>query len=141
MSKFCKNCGAEVKEGNKFCMSCGAPVAEQTSPVQQPMSYAAEPKSGFDGGVLETFVALLVFSLITSITCGIGTPWALCYFIKYITSHVYIDGKRYVFTGDGTNLFGQYIIWLLLTFITCGIYSFWVVPKLYNWIFKNIHQA
>ena len=30
MSKFCENCGAELKDTDKACPNCGAPVEEKT---------------------------------------------------------------------------------------------------------------
>ncbi len=95
--------------------------------------------SCFDGGVLETFVNSLIASLIIGITCGIATPWAICYIYKFIISHVIIDGRRLTFDGDGMQLFGNWIKWFLLMVITCGIYSFWVAPRLYNWVAKHTH--
>lgn len=29
MSKFCENCGAELKDTDKACPNCGAPVEEK----------------------------------------------------------------------------------------------------------------
>lgn len=99
----------------------------------------ANSQSAYDGGVLETFVASLVASLIITFTCGIATPWAICYMIGFILNHVVIDGKRLVFDGTGAQLFGNWIKWFVLIIITCGIYSFWVAPKLYNWVAKHTH--
>lgn len=95
--------------------------------------------SKYDGGVLETAIYSLISSIIISITCGIATPWALCFLYKFIISHVIIDGRRLSFDGTGTQLFGNWIKWFLLTIITCGIYGFWVAPRLYNWVAKHTH--
>lgn len=97
--------------------------------------------SRFDGGVLETFINTLIASLIIGITCGIATPWAICYMYNFIISHVVIDGRRLTFDGTGGQLFGNWIKWFLLTIVTCGIYSFWVAPRLYNWVAKHTHFA
>lgn len=95
--------------------------------------------SRFDGGVLETFVNSLVASIIIGITCGIATPWAICFIYKFIISHVIIDGRRLTFDGNGAQLFGNWIKWFLLMIVTCGIYSFWVAPRLYDWVAKHTH--
>lgn len=95
--------------------------------------------SKYDGGVLETAIYSLISSLLISVTCGIATPWALCFLYKFIISHVIIDGRRLSFDGTGTQLFGNWIKWFLLTVITCGIYGFWVAPRLYNWVAKHTH--
>jgi uncharacterized membrane protein YjgN (DUF898 family) len=123
---FCKNCGSQVFEGETFCKNCGASMATGST---------------WDGGVFETFVATVVTSLFIFITCGIATPWAICYMIKFITEHAVIDGRRLRFDGTGAQLFGNWIKWLVLLIITCGIYSFWVTPRLYKWIASHIHTA
>ena len=68
---FCKNCGTPMTENEAFCKNCGAPVA----------------KSTWDGGVLDTFLNSIVASLLITFTCGIGTPWAVCYMMKFVISH------------------------------------------------------
>ena len=120
---FCKNCGSQLAEGSGFCSNCGTSVKVST----------------WDGGVFDTIVNSIVASLIISITCGIATPWAICYMMKFIIGHAIIDGKRMKFDGTGGQLFGNWIKWLLLMLVTCGIYSFWVAPRLYKWAASHIH--
>ena len=164
--KRCVNCGKEIEDHIRFCPGCGtaqpaaqpqpqyAPPQPQYAPPQpqyappQPQYAPPQPQyanpmafSDWDGTVLDTFVNSLVASLIMSFTCGIATPWAVVYMMKYIIGHATIGGKRLVFTGDGGSLFGQWIVWFLLTAVTCGIYSFWVAPKMYKWICSHIQFA
>lgn len=122
---FCKNCGSYMDDYSTFCSNCGA---SNTSSV-----------STWDGGVLDTVVNSIVASLMISFTCGIATPWAVCYMMKFIIEHAVIDGKRMTFDGNGGQLFGNWIKWLFLTVVTCGIYSFWVIPRMYKWIASHIH--
>ena len=28
VKKVCKNCGAELEDGNRFCMNCGTPIED-----------------------------------------------------------------------------------------------------------------
>lgn len=121
---FCKNCGTPLYEGDAFCKNCGTPLASST----------------WDGGVLDTVINSIVASVIISLTCGIATPWAICYMMKFIIGHAVIDGKRLRFDGDGMQLFGNWIKWLVLMVITCGIYGFWVIPRLYQWVCSHIHS-
>ena len=155
--KHCINCGAQLGDLQTACHNCGA---QQPQPAQQAApqpTYQAQPQyaapqapvsygqplnmSNWDGGVLETFITILVTSLLISVTCGIATPWAVCYLWKYIISHATIDGRRLRFDGTGGSLFVQWLIWALLSIITCGIYSFWVIPKMCKWIASNTHFA
>ncbi len=121
---FCKKCGNAVDETTGFCANCGT----------------ALKSSSWDGGVLDTIINSIVASLIMTVTCGIATPWAICYMMKFVIGHAVIDGKRLSFDGTGAQLFGNWIKWFLLTIITCGIYSFWVTPRLYQWIASHIHS-
>lgn len=141
--RYCIKCGTAMDDNASFCLSCGTPAQAQAQP-QQPVqqTYApAQPQSTWDGGVLDTIVNSIVASLIISFTCGIATPWAIVYMMRFIVEHAVIDGKRMRFDGTGGQLFGNWIKWFLLTVITCGIYSFWVTPRLYKWVCSHIHQA
>ena len=146
---FCKNCGAQLADGVSFCANCGqkteAPApqaAPQPAPQPAPAPTApAASASSWDGGVLDTVVNSIVASLIISVTCGIATPWAICYMWKFIISHAIVDGKRLSFDGTGGQLFGNWIKWFLLMIITLGIYSFWVYPRMINWVAKHTHFA
>ena len=134
--KFCTKCGAQMEDTLNFCTACGADQKAVEAPA--PISFSA---SDWDGGVLDTVVNSIVASLITTFTCGIATPWAICYMMNYLVSHAVVDGKRLVFNGTGGELFVNWIKWLLLTIITCGIYGFWVTPRLYKWIVSHIHVS
>ena len=90
---FCKKCGAPMDDHASFCNNCGTKVAIST----------------WDGSVLDTVVNSIVASLIISITCGIATPWAICYIMKFVIGHVVVDGKRMTFDGTGAQLFGNWI--------------------------------
>ena len=120
---YCKKCGAEMADGASYCQVCGNTITQST----------------WDGGVLETIINSIVASLIISITCGIATPWAICYMMNFVIEHTVINGKRLSFDGNGAQLFGNWIKWLLLCIVTCGIYSFWVTPRLYKWVASHIH--
>ncbi len=163
---FCSNCGKQIDDSLQFCPGCGSkqiPASSQPQQPQQPQTqqqyqqppfgqpqYQQVPPqqpipprpinlSNWDGSVLDTIVNSIVASLIITFTCGIATPWAICYMYKFIINHVIVDGRRLKFTGDGGSLFANWIKWFLLIIITCGIYSFWVTPRLYQWIAQHTH--
>lgn len=143
--KFCNNCGNQMADDAQFCNNCGSNqgAAAPAQPYSAPQ-YAAPARpvmsgSDWDGGVLDTIANAIVASLLMTFTCFIGTPWAICYMMKFIVGHAIVDGKRLRFDGNGGSLLGNWIVWMLLTIVTCGIYSFWVAPKLYKWIVSNIH--
>ena len=101
--KYCKNCGAELGDNVQFCNRCGTQQAPQSAAPVDNVNVAPQmPRvSDWDGGVFETFLNSLAASLIITFTCGIATPWAICYMMKFIIGHAKIDGKRLVFDGTG----------------------------------------
>lgn len=96
-------------------------------------------ESKFTGGVLGNIGISLLQGLLTLITLGIGTPWAICMRQRWICKHTYIDGRQLVFVGRGLHLLGHFLLWGLLTVITIGIFGFWVPIKMQHWITKNTH--
>jgi uncharacterized membrane protein YjgN (DUF898 family) len=91
----------------------------------------------FDGGAASYLGTALLALLITFVTLGFGTPWAICLRYSWRTKHTYVNGHRLRFTGSGGGLFGNWVKWFLLMLITLGIYSFWVVPRLTKWIVEH----
>lgn len=158
-SRFCTKCGNPVtqqaptpppayEQPPVYQQAPTPPPSYEQPPVYQQApanAYAAapgadeNPRSRFDANALESFCAFFVAGLIITLTCGIGTPWAMSYLLNFICRHAVVDGKRMVFDGNGGQLFGNYIKWFLLTLITFGIYGFWVIPKMISWIVKHIH--
>ena len=60
--------------------------------------------STWNGGVLETLLHVIGASLIMSITCGIATPWAICYMMKFfrITTNYTKNSSFSCYTGRRT---------------------------------------
>jgi uncharacterized membrane protein YjgN (DUF898 family) len=94
-------------------------------------------KSYFDGGLLQLIGWTILGWIITSITLGLGYPWALCKVYGWKINHTVIEGKRLKFTGSAMNLFGHWIKWILLCIITLGIYGFWLGIALEKWKVEN----
>jgi len=91
----------------------------------------------FDGGA-GTYIgtAILAF-LVTVLTLGICTPFAIVLRQRWQAKHTYINGRRLIFLGSAWGLFGNWLKWFLLSIITLGIYFFWVVPRLTKWVVEN----
>lgn len=95
----------------------------------------------FDGDVGSYLPTAILAWLLTSVTLGIGYPWAVCMVQRWRTEHTYIDGEPLKFTGNGGDLFLLWIKWFLLCIITLGIYGFWVIPELNKWIVEHTDFA
>ena len=91
----------------------------------------------FDGGAASYLGVGIGAFLLTVLTFGIATPWAICMRYRWRAQHTLINGQRVLFTGSGGGLFGQWIKWWLLCLITFGIYSFWVTARLQKWIVEH----
>ena len=97
-------------------------------------------ESKFTGGLLGLIGINILQWLLIVFTLGLGTPWAICIYQRWIAKHTIIDGHRLTFDGTGGQLFGKYIVWALLTLITFGIYGFWLSIKMQQWITKHTHM-
>ncbi|MBE6137868.1 MAG: DUF898 domain-containing protein [Erysipelotrichaceae bacterium] len=97
-------------------------------------------ESKFTGGLLGLIGIGILSVIISTITLGIGLPWAVCMKEKWYAEHTIIEGKQLTFDGNGAQLFGNYIKWFLLSIITCGIYSFWLTIKMKQWVVSHTHM-
>jgi uncharacterized membrane protein YjgN (DUF898 family) len=74
-----------------------------------------------EGGKL--FCLLFVQGLLTCITFGIYSPWALKNILAYFADNLTLDGKKFKFSGDGGDMLSLFLIQGLLTSITAGLYA------------------
>ncbi len=135
---FCENCGTQIEDGAKFCPNCGTPVASnsevkgfvynESAPApeanQTYNNYGNYQNTGYNQGPqafmpLRTDRSLLVFILLTLVTCGIYLYIFMYYMIKDINTAC---------AGDGDETPGL-LVYILLSLVTCGIYS-------YIWLYK-----
>jgi uncharacterized membrane protein YjgN (DUF898 family) len=91
----------------------------------------------FDGGAATYLGTGILGLLITLLTLGLCTPFAIVLRQRWRAKHTYISGHRLIFIGGGMQLFGLWIRWFLLTIVTLGIYGFWVAPRVQKWIVEN----
>lgn len=94
-------------------------------------------ESKYVGTVLGLLGTCILASILTSITLGLATPWAICIVLNYVYGHMVIEGKRLVFSGKGAGLFGNWIKWWVLSLLTLGIYGFWVPTKVLSWVTEH----
>ncbi|MEM7574495.1 MAG: hypothetical protein AAF433_16445 [Bacteroidota bacterium] len=91
----------------------------------------------FDGKARNFLVVGLGAFLLTLFTLGLGTPWATTMLLKWKTKHTIVEGRRLIFKGEGSALFGKWILWWFLTLITLGLYGLIVWPRYQRWITEN----
>ena len=96
-------------------------------------------ESKFTGTLLQLIGVSLLQILICVVTLGIGAPWAICMYERWVAKNTIIDGQLLVFEGTGGELFGKYIVWFLLCIITLGIYSFWLSIKMKQCVVSHTH--
>lgn len=108
MSKFCINCGNELKDDDKFCTNCGKMVV---SDKEEKISMKND-LCGCESSKIKKkkFWKVLFLSLVTF---GIYGIYVLYKFTEDINKICDGDGKKSP----------NYIIVLLLSFCTCGIYA------------------
>ena len=143
---FCANCGTQLSDGEKFCPNCGAPVGENAANAENAGNVneeikgfsaedAAQNAGAYNGAAnnytyqapynfmpLKTDRSLLVFILLSIVTCGIYT-WVFIYQL--------IKDVNIACEGDGDDTPGFWMFFLL-TLVTCGIYGYVWYYKLGN---------
>ena len=97
------------------------------------------PTSRFEGAAPEVLGYSMVTSMITSVTCGLGFPWAVGMQKKWEAKNTVICNDRLFYDGTGKGLFGTYLINLLLTAVTCGIYGAWATCRLERYFINHTH--
>ncbi|MDO5730656.1 DUF898 family protein [Corynebacterium sphenisci] len=107
-----------------------------SGPVMPPPVPGA-PMYRFTGGAGGWLVNAVAGVLITTLTLGLGAPWATVLLEGWKARNTYLFGHRLRFTGTGMGLFGQWVKWWLLIIVTLGVYGFWVAPRYTAWIVEH----
>jgi uncharacterized membrane protein YjgN (DUF898 family) len=110
-------------------------------------SYGTAPdgtryKLEYTGTGGELFGTILVNMLLSSITFGFYTPWAVCNLERAIRQKISIyKGAEKIgnlsFVGTGGGLIGTYLLGTILSAITFGIYLPWFEVNLWKFFQKN----
>jgi len=101
----------------------------------------AHGKFEFKGTGLGFLWLFIWTSLLTIVTLGIFTPWAVAAQMRWLTAHTEIDGKQLCFKGSGIGFFANWILTIILTVITIGIYMPWGMVRYIRWILHNTYFA
>ena len=97
--------------------------------------------SWFDGSFASYLGNAIICSLLSFISCGIAYPWASVPLIKWEMGGTVVDGDRYGYFGNGTDMFSIYIVCMLLNIVTCGIYFPWATCRINRYIISNTHRT
>jgi uncharacterized membrane protein YjgN (DUF898 family) len=89
--------------------------------------------SYFDGTILGFLGVRLGTALFALCTLGLGLPWSLVWWERWVTSHTVIQGHRLRFLGTGGGLFWRWIKLEFFTIITIGIYGLWAWRYIQRW--------
>ena len=104
MSKFCSNCGAEIKEGANVCLNCGKMVESEVTVDPNAKSKMAAGLLGIFLGSLGIHNFYLGYTgkavaqlLITILSCGflaiVSEIWGLIEGIQILTGSISVDAK------------------------------------------------
>mgnify|MGYP000678246173 FL=1 len=104
MSKFCSNCGAEIKEGANVCLNCGKMVESEVTVDPNAKSKMAAGLLGIFLGALGIHNFYLGYTgkavaqlLITILSCGIlaivSEIWGLIEGIQILTGSISVDAN------------------------------------------------
>lgn len=104
MSKFCSNCGAEIKEGANVCLNCGKMVESEITVDPNAKSKMAAGLLGIFLGSLGIHNFYLGYTgkavaqlLITILSCGVlaivSEIWGLIEGIQILTGSISVDAN------------------------------------------------
>ena len=109
MSKFCKNCGTELKEGAKFCTNCGQKVGQE-------LAFRDKMLSGNTSGISKRSIPLAL--ILSFVTCAL---YLFYWEIKLNDEVNELLGKKNATSG---------LMAVIYTIITCGFYALYWLYKM-----------
>lgn len=91
----------------------------------------------FDGWLIQDVIIKICGALLTICTLGLALPAAVRLSAKWRAEHTVLDGRRLIFDGKASQLFGHYILWWLLSIVTLTVYVWFIPNRLRNWKAKH----
>ena len=150
-ARTCQTCHTLNAPGVAYCVKCGSTLAagRQAMQAQQGAVMGYNPaetpdtyESSYDGGAVSNFLHLLVVILFSPLTLFLAMPALICWYFRWETKHVKINGRQLEFDGKGIQLFGKLVLWVFLTIITIGLYGIFRMPlNLNRWRTSHTHVA
>ena len=94
-------------------------------------------ESGLRHNLFRCALVSVLNTVLSVLTLGIVYP--LTYRLKYgyYTNSSIIDGKKLVFRGKLSALYGRWVLWILLTIATLGLYLPLIAHNLQSWATAN----
>lgn len=141
-TKICPTCGAQVNQAAAFCNFCGARLNQPYNNSGNIPNYQPAPPNynngvnynapGYYGGgaPIKTDRSLLMYILLTLVTCGI---------YSWIFLHEWAKDINTMCDGDGETTAGLLKL-VLLTLVTCGIYSLYWYYSIGNRLSNNARR-
>lgn len=115
MSKFCPNCGAEIKTDTKYCPSCGSVIGE-TNTTNATNTNVNNSNQNQTNGMA---VAGFVISLVSLFLCC-GAFWWLSLIFSIIGL---ANAKKYNDNGKGLAIAGIVISCIILVILVLLIFT------------------
>lgn len=97
------------------------------------IAFAIGSFNGIEHGEITNRSSFVIGIAAIAIFSVIGACWASILFIRWVTNHTVISGRRLSFNGNTVNLLFNMIKWTFLSIITLGIYSLWLPIKIKQW--------
>lgn len=135
------NENATVAEEVSASVAVNTPATDDGVPVKLPeATVVAVYESRFTGGAFANFFVNWLVTVVSVITLTIARPAMLCWRLRWLAKHTYLNGRRLAFDGKGLQLWGRYLLWMLLSVITLGLYYiFSMSVAIEKWETKHTH--
>lgn len=91
----------------------------------------------FRGDGLIYFLFWFVTPVLAIITLYLGTPWIYCWKKKWFISNSFVNNRKLIFTGTGSQVFGLFIKIFFFSIFTFGLYIPFGIVSIKRWELKH----